>query len=279
MEREFKIIDLVKMTRGTHFHAQVLRGDTHGRPIDPFLGIDHAWTSAPTFPPHPHAGFSAVSYVFEDSDTGILNRDSLGTRNLIEPGGLHWTTAGRGIVHEEVPAQTGKMSHMLQIFVNLSADTQQIAPFTLSLQPGDVPVTRVPGARIRIPLGRFLDHVSPLRPPTDVGLLDILLEEGARIELPVPEGMVTFVMPIRGTLSVDNETFDADISGIPVFDAVGRSRVVTLTAGEAPAQAVVFSGKPLRQPVYWQGSMAMVSPAALLHAVTEFRLGRFGALD
>ena len=65
-------------------------------PIDPFLGVDHAWISTPTFQPHPHAGFSAVSYLFLDSETGIDNRDSLGNRNHIQPGGLHWTAAGAG---------------------------------------------------------------------------------------------------------------------------------------------------------------------------------------
>src|SRR6266508_3788 len=87
--------------------------------IDPFIGVDHAWMSAPTFPPHPHAGFSAVSYLFLDSETGIANQDSIGNHNLIRPGGLHWTTAGRDVVHEEVSAEAGKTVHSLQLFVNL----------------------------------------------------------------------------------------------------------------------------------------------------------------
>lgn len=72
--------------------------------------------SGPTFPPH--QGFSAVSYLFLDSETGINNRDSIGTQNLIKSGGLHWTTAGKGIVHEEVPAETGKTVHSLLIFIS-----------------------------------------------------------------------------------------------------------------------------------------------------------------
>lgn len=279
MAKEFKSVGLGNLVRGTHFRAQVLRGDAMGKPIDPFLGVDHAWSSGPTFPPHPHAGFSAVSYVFEDSDTGILNRDSLGTRNLIEPGGLHWTTAGRGVVHEEVPAETGKMNHMLQIFVNLAADRQQIAPYTLSLQPADVPVVHLPGVRIRIPLGRLLGHASPLTPPTDVCLFDISLEDGAHLELPIPVGATSFVMPIRGQLSVDGEDFDSGGASIPVFEAVDRSRNVRLVAVEGRTQAVFFAGIPFRQPVHWQASMAMASPVALLRATAEFKMGKFGTVD
>ena len=92
------ILPLQRANHGSHFRAYGLHGSEMGL-IDPFLGVDHAWISGPTFPPHPHAGFSAVSYLFLDSETGIANHDSIGNHNLIRPGGLHWTTAGRGVVH------------------------------------------------------------------------------------------------------------------------------------------------------------------------------------
>ncbi len=82
------IAHLHRASKGNHFRARSLRSADPAL-IDPFLGVDHAWISAPTFPAHPHAGFSAVSYVFADSETGIANRDSLGNRNVILPGGLH----------------------------------------------------------------------------------------------------------------------------------------------------------------------------------------------
>ena len=102
-----ELAQLRSMNIGTGFRAYSLRGGEMAEPIDPFLGVDHAWMSEATFATHPHAGFSAVSYLFLDSQTGVNNRDSLGTRNLIQPGGLHWTAAGRGVVHDEVPAQIG----------------------------------------------------------------------------------------------------------------------------------------------------------------------------
>ena len=141
------IAPLQRANHGSHFRAYGLRGVA--ALIDPFLGVDHAWMSAPTFPPHSHAGFSAVSYLFLDSETGVDNRDSLGTRNLIRPGGLHWATAGSGIVHEEVPAEAGKTVHSLQIFVNLAASQKDIAPFALPLEPEDVPVVQLRTQRDR----------------------------------------------------------------------------------------------------------------------------------
>lgn len=269
---------LHRANRGGDFRASRLHGDDIAGLIDPFLGVDHAWISAPTFPPHPHAGFSAVSYLFLDSETGIDNRDSLGNRTLIQPGGLHWTAGGRGVVHEEVPAENGKTVHMLQIFVNLPQERQWAAPFALSLAPQDVPVVRLPGVKIRVPLGRYGETQSPLTPPTEVNLLDILLEDGAELVLPAGASHNAFVMPIYGTLTIGGECLDSNKPELPVFPVGPGSRDLTIAARQGSAKAVVFSGFPLHQPVHWQGSMAMASPEALADALAAYRRGEFGAL-
>ncbi|ATR83230.1 pirin [Pseudomonas sp. HLS-6] len=272
------IARLQRMNHGSQFRAFSLRGDLYAKPIDPFLGVDHAWMSGPTFPAHPHAGFSAVSYLFLDSETGIDNRDALGNRNLIQPGDLHWTAAGNGVVHEEVPAEPGKTVHMLQIFINLPEDKQAGAPFVFSLEAQDAPVVRLAGANVRVPLGSFADAVSPLSLPTDVRLLDIALEHGCEVQIPVPEGHVAFVMPIDGEIHVDGHAFDLTDPKAPVNLPHGPDRLVTLHAKNGHAKAVVFSGTPLNQPVYWQGPLALASPEALAKAVDDYRRGAFGTL-
>lgn len=273
------IARLQRMNHGSHFRAFTLRGGEAAAPIDPFLAVDHAWISGPTFPPHPHAGFSAVSYLFLDSETGIDNRDSLGNRNLIQPGGLHWTAAGRGVVHEEVPAETGKTVHMLQVFINLPRDRQDAQPFALSIAPEDVPVVQLPGAKVRVPLGSFADARSPLVPPTDVSMLDISLEAGAEVRLPVEEGRIAFVMPINGEVWIDGQPYSLDEAKLPVNLPQGEDRVVTLCAKQGNARAVLFSGVPLRQPVYWQGPLALASAKALAEALEAYQRGAFGKLQ
>lgn len=270
--------NLQRMNIGNGFRAFALRGGEMAAPIDPFLGVDHAWMSEPTFQPHPHAGFSAVSYLFLDSETGVDNRDSLGNQNRIQPGGLHWTAAGRGVVHDEVPAVSGQTVHMLQIFVNLSVQQQNAEPFALSLEPQDVPVVHLPGAKVRVPLGSFGDAGSPLSPPTDVTLLDISLDEEAALSVPVAPDYATFVMPIFGTLEIDGQTFDASEPRLPVFTARASTHEVALKAKQGSAKAVVFSGRPLDQPVYWQGPMALASAEALAERIAAYRRGEFGSL-
>jgi len=272
------IAQLHRMNIGTGFRAYSLRGGEMAEPIDPFLGVDHAWMSASTFPPHPHAGFSAVSYLFLDSETGINNRDSLGTRNRIQPGGLHWTAAGRGVVHDEVPAETGKTVHMLQIFVNLAIDRQGAEAFTLSIEPQDVPVVALPGVKVRVPLGSFAEARSPLQPPTEVCLLDISLDEGGNLSVPIPTGHSTFILPIFGTMEIDGQAFDANTPRLPVFPAQATSHAVTLQAKHGNAKAVLFSGLPLHQPVHWRGSIALGSVDALAASVAAYQRGEFGSL-
>ena len=238
------IASLQRANHGNHFRAYGLRGVA--ALIDPFLGVDHAWMSGPTFPPHSHTGFSAVSYPFLDSETGIDNRDSIGTRNLIRPGGLHWATAGSGIVHEEVPAESGKTLHSLQIFVGLAFEQQAIAPFALSLEPQDVPVVQLPGAKVRVPVGLFSDVQSPLKPPTDVTMLDISLDERAELIIPIAAGHSAFVMPIFGTATVDGYGFGHGDLQLPVFPAQDTAHAITLQALHGSAKVMLFSGRPLR---------------------------------
>lgn len=237
------IASLQRANHGSHFRAFGLRGVA--TLIDPFLGVDHAWMSGPTFPQHSHAGFSAVSYLFLDSKTGINNRDDIGTCNLIRPGGLHWITAGRGVIHEEVPAETGKTVHSLQIFVDLPQELRRIEPFPLMLEPQDVPVVHLPGVKVRIPVGSFAGARSPLTPPTKVSMLDISLEEGAELVVPVEAGHTAFVMPIFGTASVDGQDFNHNDLRLPIFPAQQGSRSITLQASHGSAKVMLFAGRPL----------------------------------
>lgn len=238
-----QIARLQRARHGANFQAYGLRDG--GQLINPFLGVDHAWMSGPTFPPHSHTGFSAVSYLFLDSQTGIANQDSIGTKNLIPPGGIHWAAAGIGIVHEEVPAETGKMVHSLQIFVDLPAEYRTAAPFALTLVPASIPVAELPGVTVRVPVGSFGEARSPMASPTKVTLLDVAMAEGAAMALPIPAGETLFVMPIVGTVHVDGESYDLNGLTVPVFTAEDTPRVLTIRSLNGAAQAMVFCGAPL----------------------------------
>ena len=232
------------MNHGSHFRAFSLREPREDDlSLSPFIGVDHAWMGGPTFPPHHHAELSAVSYLFLDSETGILNQDSIGTKNIIKPGGLHWTAAGSGIVHEEIPAEVGKTVHSLQIFVELKDKT--MSPQALSLEAEDVPTMLLPGARIRVPLGKYQDVASPLSAPTEVTLLDISLEPNRSIDIEIPKEQTAFVLPIFGAFAVENERFSLNSQKVPVVSPKPTQQVVTVTASDLGSKFVLFQGQPL----------------------------------
>lgn len=266
-----------RANRGSHFRAYRLDSSDPAL-IDPFLGIDHAWMSAPTFPPHPHAGFSAVTYLFLDSETGIANRDSLGNSTLIHPGGLHWTAAGRGVIHEENPMVTGGTVHLLQIFVNLPRERQGAAPFALSLDPQEVPVIQRPGVRVRVPFGSFGGVHSPLAPPTEVTLLDISLEADAELALPLAAGQRALVMPIFGSAQINGESFGLDDLSVPILPVAIETTTHKLVAKADGAKVAVFIGEPLRQPVLSNGPMAFASQESLTAASAAYHRNEFGRL-
>jgi redox-sensitive bicupin YhaK (pirin superfamily) len=122
------VVNADPVARGGHFAARRLDLDGLGRFAAPVMGLDHYRMSGPTFAAHPHAGFSAVSYVLEDSAGGLRSRDSLQHDVVIEPGAIVWTQAGAGIVHDEFPAQMGREVHALQVSINLSRQNKNLPP-------------------------------------------------------------------------------------------------------------------------------------------------------
>lgn len=241
----FLVVSLQQMSKGSAFRGDSLRGDA--TLLSPYLGVDHYWMTAPTFPLHQHTAISAVSYLLLDSETGMSNRDTIGTQNLIRPGGLHWTTAGRGVAHEEVPSEAGKAVHGLQFFVALPPDQRNIAPFPLMIEPEDVPVIHMPGATVRVPLGKFGSTRSPLTPPTEVTLLDISLDAEASVDIPVAAGHTVFALPINGVIEVNGHFFSRENLKVPVFPAQAAAHQVTLRTSGEHATLVLFSGPSLPQ--------------------------------
>lgn len=229
----------------SHFRSFGLRAGGKQALFSPYIGVDHYWMGAPTFPPHKHSGMSAVSYLLSDSETGMLNRDSIGTQNLILPGGLHWTTAGKGIVHEEVPAEQGKTVHGLQIFIALSPKKRDIDPFPLMLEPQDIPVIERPGVTIRIPLGSFGGKRSPINPPTEVTLLDISIQANSEMTLAIPAGHFLFAMPISGITEIDGQNYSIDDLKLPVYPPHDSPRNIALRAPEGSSDVVIFTAHPL----------------------------------
>jgi redox-sensitive bicupin YhaK (pirin superfamily) len=260
-----------------HSGAHMLRAPN--AQISPFIGIDSYTMPQPFFGPHPHAGMSAVTLMLPEADGGFINRDSLGDKSLIRPGDLHWTQAGRGMMHEEVPSEPGRAARGLQVFVNLARVHKQAEPVVFRVDHEHMPTVAVPGGQVRVVAGEFAGQRSPIasdeRWLTRVNMLDITLHPGASLTLPVPAGDNAFFAMRSGSVVVGERTFTEPVALLWARDG----DAVALTAGSAALRGVLFSGTPMDEPVFPGGPFMGNTAEDIADYKRAFARGEMGALS
>jgi redox-sensitive bicupin YhaK (pirin superfamily) len=257
------------------FSTRSLR-ETAGFAMNPFISIDEFWMSQPTFPPHPHAGFSAVTYMLEDSEGAFTNRDSLGDHSRIEPGALHWTQAANGMLHEEIPEFPGELCHGLQLFVNLRSDHKRATPKAFHVGAKNVAEARFgAGARVRVLAGTFAGEAATLKELlTQVLLLDVHLNEGAEVEISMTATQTLFAFVLNGLGKVGDTNLAAHTG---VGFAPDGDRIL-LQAGTGGLHVIVGGGVPIAEPIVFGGPFVMNSRAEVVDAQERFRRGEMGRL-
>jgi redox-sensitive bicupin YhaK (pirin superfamily) len=270
-----------------HSGAHMLRAAPEA--ISPFIGIDSYTMPQPFFGPHPHAGMSAVSLMLPEADGGFINRDSLGDHSLIRPGDLHWTQAGRGMMHEEVPAEPGKAARGMQIFVNMRREHKQADPVAFKVKHEDMPAVQVEGGIVRVVAGSFADQSSPIsqdaRWLTRVNMLDITLAPGASVDIPVAAGDNAFFVMRSGSVHIDNFDQKQDSARMEstqsaiIFEASESLQAARITAGGEPLRGVFFSGTPIHEPVFPGGPFMGNTAEDIMAYKRAFSRGAMGHLD
>jgi redox-sensitive bicupin YhaK (pirin superfamily) len=264
-----------------HSGAHMLR--TVPADISPFIGIDSFTMPQPFFGPHPHAGMSAVTLLFPEAEGGFINRDSLGSHNLISPGDLHWTQAGAGMMHEEVPSEPGKATLGLQVFVNLSRANKQADPVAFHVDQSEMPTAQVEGGNVRVVAGKFDTATGALQSPicddprwlTQVKMLDVTLAIGASLHIPVKAGDNAFFVIRSGTFQAPDQEIPAQAAII--FEPQGA--VASLQAGSQPLRGVFFSGTPIDEPIFPGGSFMGNNAQDIEEYTLRYKRGEMGQLS
>ena len=269
----------VKLTR-------VLTQDLQQR-LDPFLMLDHFASDDPNdyiagFPNHPHRGFETVTYMVAGR---MRHRDSAGHEGLLQNGGVQWMTAGRGLVHSELPEQESGVMEGFQLWLNLPGRDKMCAPSYRDIQSADIPEVRRPdGLVVRVIAGAFLDqpgavHRSAEAFPTQALYLDLnFAATGGVLELPLPAQHHALVYVYRGSLRVGGDTLAAPLMGILAQNGTAvRLEGLACGAGSAePCRALLIAGQPLQEPIAQYGPFVMNTRAELMQAVEDFQSGRLG---
>jgi redox-sensitive bicupin YhaK (pirin superfamily) len=245
------------------------------RRLDPFLmldafGSDSADDYIAGFPDHPHRGFETVTYMLAGR---MRHRDSAGNEGLLTNGGVQWMTAGRGVIHSELPEQEEGRMEGFQLWLNLaSGDKMQPAGYR------DIPSEQIPefthgGVTVRVIAGESHGTRGAVqRPRTEPLYLDLHLQPGARFEQPLDAGLNAFVYVYRGALAVDGTNVPQQRMAI-LANTPGSDGVV-LQAGDAPARALLIAGRPLNEPIAQYGPFVMNTRDELMQAVEDFQAGR-----
>jgi len=248
--------------------------------MDPLIMVDHYTMTEPTFGAHPHAGISAVSVLFEDTEGEFNNRDSLGNDFDIHAGDLYWLNAGSGAIHDEAP-RTGARIHGLQIFVNLPARLKHEAPSSLHVKREAMATLEGQGYRVRLVLGESNGFATEATSVWPVTILDGFADNTSVFEHRIQADFNTWVYAVEGDI-------EYQVQGEWFILKQGESSTITEVDGEAvkvrglPASRshfVVLSGETIREAFVHQGPFAMSTQEQIDEVVARYQAGELGQLD
>ena len=250
------------------------------RRLDPFLmldafGTDNADDYVGGFPDHPHRGFETVTYMIAGR---MRHRDNAGHEGLLQNGGVQWMTAGRGIVHSELPEQQEGRMEGFQLWLNLPADRKLADPWYRDIQSDEIPeFTTDDGTTVRVIAGASHGVAGAMqREVTQPLYLDVHLAPGARFDQVLPASHNAFVYVYRGEVEVGGATVGAQRMAI-LKNGAERDGIL-LQAGDAPAKVLIIAGQPLNEPIAQYGPFVMNTHEQIFQAVEDYRSGKFGPL-
>ena len=258
----------VKLTR-------VLTNDLQQR-LDPFLmldafGSDQADDYIAGFPDHPHRGFETVTYMIAGR---MRHRDSAGNEGLLENGGVQWMTAGRGVIHSELPEQEEGLMEGFQLWLNLPGARKMQAPWYRDFKAPELPRLRTAeGAEVTVIAGQSAGTAGAVqREVTEPLYLDIHLPGGAHFEQALPASHNAFIYVYRGQVQLGGQTVPVQKMAILANDA--GSDGVRLQADQ-DSRLLLIAGRPLREPIVQYGPFVMNTKQEIYQAVTDFQSGQF----
>jgi len=249
------------------------------RRLDPFLMLDAFGTDNPEdyiggFPDHPHRGFETVTYMIAGR---MRHRDSAGHEGLLQNGGVQWMTAGRGVIHSELPEQEDGRMEGFQLWLNLPAKDKLRAPWYRDIRSADIPeFTTAGGVKVRAIAGRSHGIEAAMqRDVTEPLYLDLELPAGASFTQSLPSSHNAFVYVYRGGIGIGD--VDVPLQRMAILRNEPDSDGVVLRA-RAASRVLLIAGKPLGEPIAQHGPFVMNTNEEIFQAVRDYQSGNFAAV-
>lgn len=269
----------IETSDGNGVHLTRVIGTQQLDMIDPFLMLDRFDNDDPDayiggFPDHPHRGFETVTIML---DGRMRHRDSTGGEGIVGPGDVQWMTAGRGIVHSEMPEQIEGRMRGFQLWVNLPKKLKMADPGYQDILADQIPVSHEEGVVVHTIAGTYGDATGPARARTPIRLIRVDMDADAELTLENAGGHNAFFCVYEGSITapgVDSRPTRVDAPSLAVLQDDGAIRIV---AGENGASLFYGSGEPIGEPVARHGPFVMNERAELYQAFQDYQQGRFVA--
>lgn len=253
---------------------RVLTQDLQRR-LDPFLMLDEFRSDNPGdyiagFPPHPHRGFETVTYMLAGR---MRHRDSAGNEGLLGPGGVQWMTAGRGVIHSEMPEQEEGLMHGFQLWINLPAARKMIPAAYQDIPAANIPLLQLAdGITVKVIAGEYAGQSGSIQQPdTEPLYLDVHLPAGQSLDVAIPAGHNAFLYLYQGSLLAPVTQQVLAAGHMAILSAAGDG--VTLRSEEG-VRVLVLAGKPLQESIAQYGPFVMNTRAELEQAFDDYQQGR-----
>jgi redox-sensitive bicupin YhaK (pirin superfamily) len=245
--------------------------------LDPFLMLDAFGSDQPDdyiagFPDHPHRGFETVTYMIAGR---MLHRDSAGHEGLLENGGVQWMTAGKGVIHSEIPQQEEGVMEGFQLWLNLPKVAKMKDPWYRDFKAAELPRFATPqGVSVTVIAGESHGVKGAVtRDTTEPIYLDVHLPGGTRFEQTLPAGHNALVYVYRGSVSIGGQSVPQQRMAILAHDAQADGVVMEASVD---AKVLLIAGQPLKEPIVQYGPFVMNSREEIYQALSDFRDGRLG---
>ena len=271
-----KVIESLPTSDGAGVKLRRSLGQSQTSRLDPFLMLDEfssyeANDYIAGFPAHPHRGFETVTYLL---DGHMLHEDHLGNRGDLKSGAVQWMTAGRGIIHSEMPQQEKGRMRGFQLWINLPAREKMKPAGYRDIDPSEIPVADLPGGgRAKVIAGTLELEGKPLPGPvrglsTDPLYLDVELPAGAAFAHPVPDDHNGFIYVFEGGIEIGGRALATHSAGV-----LSGGKQVHVSAGPQGARFLLLAGKPLGEPVVQYGPFVMNTREEIEQAIRDYQNG------
>ncbi|GLC68092.1 hypothetical protein PLESTF_000645200 [Pleodorina starrii] len=268
-----KVVQGQKMREGAGVIICRTVGTSLLRNLDPYLMLDELKLPAKAafagFPDHPHRGFETCSIMLE----GVMeHQDSQGNHGVIGPGGVQWMTAGRGIIHSEMPKSTDGMLWGFQLWINLPKKDKMCKPRYQDYQRGDIPVVESsPGASVRVMAGSHAGVTGPIQMRNPGLLMDVRLAPGASVSQEVPEGWNGFAYVYDGEGKISGSRAQPEHA---LVLGPGDHVVATAGSGSGGLKFLLIAGRPIGEPIVQHGPFVMNTQEEIYQAFRDYQTGQ-----